>query len=339
MAENFEEQVQPNTEKTVRKKRLIKLIIIISVVCVLAVALFLSLYFPLAPLRTIEKDGLKFTKSYSSDVYVVTGYTETKTSITIPSEIRGLPVVEIAGGAFANCISLTSVSIPDSIIKINESAFSGCDNLIQTEDDISYVDKWVIKANKYNNYLTNPTLRQNTKGIADAAFADCESLTDITIPKGVLTIGNSAFRRCSSLININIPDSVTKIGESAFADCPLITSINLPQGITEICSGLFWNCSSLTNITIPKSVTKINSYAFQRCRNIMKITIPNSVNYIGSEAFKDCRLQEVQFENVNGWRIEIYPDDIIISGDILTNTSLAAEYLTTIYCEDTWSRG
>ena len=62
-------------------------------------------------------------------------------------------------------------------------------------------------------------------GIGDAAFANCSSLTSITIPEGVTSIGMSAFDTCTSLTSITIPSSVTRIAEKALIYCSSLTSI------------------------------------------------------------------------------------------------------------------
>ena len=54
-------------------------------------------------------------------------------NVTIPSEIDGYPVVEIAAGAFAGCSELTSVTIPNIVTNIATNAFSGCVSLRYVE--------------------------------------------------------------------------------------------------------------------------------------------------------------------------------------------------------------
>ncbi len=55
--------------------------------------------------------------------------------------------------------------------------------------------------------------------IADNAFRDCESLTNVTIGDNVTTIGEYAFSGCSSSASIVIPVNVTSIGILAFYGC------------------------------------------------------------------------------------------------------------------------
>jgi hypothetical protein len=51
-----------------------------------------------------------------------------------------------------------------------------------------------------------------------AAFADCTSLTGITLPNSITSIPDSAFED-SSLSSVTIPSSVTNVGDQAFYQC------------------------------------------------------------------------------------------------------------------------
>ena len=123
---------------------------------------------------------------------VIYEYNGSDAVLEIPSEINGLPVVKIASGAFDNCTSLTSVTIPDSVTSIGSMAFSGCTS------------------------LASITIPSSVTSIGYEAFYGCASLTSVTIPDGVTSIGNYAFKNCTSLTSVTIPASVASIGEEAF---------------------------------------------------------------------------------------------------------------------------
>ncbi|MGI6194088.1 MAG: leucine-rich repeat protein [Clostridiales bacterium] len=55
-------------------------------------------------------------------------------------------MISIGNGAFSNCDSLESISLPESLINIGESAFSNCSNLksIIMPSGIIYIDSGVI---------------------------------------------------------------------------------------------------------------------------------------------------------------------------------------------------
>jgi len=93
----------------------------------------------------------------------ITGYTGTGGAVDIPAAINGLPVTSIGYAAFYYT-GLTSVTIPNSVTYIGDSAFDSCFS------------------------LTNATIGNGVTYIDAFAFQNCGSLTCVTIPDGVGSI-------------------------------------------------------------------------------------------------------------------------------------------------------
>ncbi len=186
-------------------------------------------------------------------------YTSATGAVTIPNS-----VMYIENSAFNGCTGLTSVTIGNSVTSIGEWAFSGCTG------------------------LTSVTIGNSVTSIGDCAFMGCAGLTSITIPESVTSIGNSAFAGCTGLTSVTIPNSVTSIGEGAFNGCTGLTSVTIPNSVTTIGMYAFYNCMGLTSVTIGNSVTSIGESAFFDCSGLTSITIPNSVTTIGMYAFYNC---------------------------------------------------
>lgn len=77
-----------------------------------------------------------------SDHIVITGFTNKIASVTIPSDIDGIPVTEIGENAFADCTLLEEIYVPDSVSVIGEFAFNNCTNLsyVRLPDSIKELD-------------------------------------------------------------------------------------------------------------------------------------------------------------------------------------------------------
>ncbi len=209
----------------------------------------------------IKQDDYLFYNDNGS--YYLLGYKGVETELILPDTVNG-KTYEIYRGAFYDCDSLTSVTIPDGVTSIGSSAFYNCSS------------------------LTSITIPDGVTSIGYSVFEYCDSLTSITIPDSVTSIGDYAFSNCGSLTSITIPDSVTSIGRSAFSNCSSLTSVTIGNSVTSIGDGAFSECNRLTSITIPDGVTSIGRYAFSNCSSLTSITIPDSVTEIGYEAFEGC---------------------------------------------------
>ena len=202
---------------------------------------------------------------------------------------------------FYGCTSLTSITIPDSVTSIGDSAFSNCPA------------------------LTNVTIGNSVTSIGICAFIGCSALTNITIPDSVTSIGEGAFSHCSSLTSINIPYGVTNIADYAFENCTSLTSIYIPDSVTNIGNYAFKNCplnyneydnayylgkksnpylvlvkaknADIASCSINDNTQFIHSYAFRNCTSLTSITIPDSVTSIGNHAFEKCPLTYNEYDN------------------------------------------
>ncbi len=124
--------------------------------------------------------------------------------------------------------------------------------------------------------------------IGDEAFANCFSLTEISLPDSLTSIGDRAFSFCVGLIGISLPEGLTSIGEEAFSHCVSFTEITLPDSVTSIGDGAFSYCNCLSAISLSANLTIIGDNAFEYCAVLTEITLPDSVTAIGDEAFSNC---------------------------------------------------
>ncbi len=133
--------------------------------------------------------------------------------------------------------------------------------------------------------------------IAERAFYDCASPTNVTIPNTVTTIGEYAFASCPGLTIVTIPDSVTNIGDATFASCLSLTTATIGTNLTTIGNRAFYDCPSLTNVAIGNGVTTIGHWALAWCPSLTNLTIPKSVTNILHWTFAWCTsLRNIYFE-------------------------------------------
>jgi len=249
--------------------------------------------------------------------------------IVIPEIIRdwnyyAYKVEGIGPGSFAGCSGLTSISLPNSITYIGESAFFEC-GLLEINIPESVTDIYKSAFERCTN-LSQVSMPQQLTSIPDYLFRKCSSLRNIAIPETVTSIGSYAFSQ-SGLESIVIPNSVTSIGTQAFANCQNLLNVKLSESITIIIFDLFKQCTKLQKIEIPSSVEVIRSAAFNGCVSLSEVKIPNTVWKIEKGAFWGCSaLEHIDipesvttiewntFRNT-GLRSIVIPSNIISIGD------------------------
>ena len=131
-----------------------------------------------------------------------------------------------------------SITIPNNVTKICDSAFSGC------------------------TALKNVTIPSSVTSIGKSAFKGCTGLTSVTVPNSVTSIGSYAFSGCTGLSSIKLSNNLTRIETDTFEDCSSLTGIVIPEGVTEIAGWAFEGCTALVTITLPSTLKEIGMQCF-----------------------------------------------------------------------------
>ena len=172
---------------------------------------------------------------------------------------------------------ISSVQIADGITDIPDSAFWGCETLVDV------------------------ALPQTLRTIGKGAFGQCVNLTRINIPEGVTSIGDSAFLMCGSLTRLTIPDSVASIEGNPFRHLAAEILVSPQNPAISVVDGVVFNkyrtrliaCPSnkAGAYAIPQGVLEIGTHAFENCNDLTDVTIPASVASIVGNPFDFAQLE------------------------------------------------
>ena len=167
--------------------------------------------------------------------------------IVIGGKVRRLPNGIFSGREF------TEVTLPACLERIDDYAFSGCEN------------------------LTTINLSDSIRYIGDNAFSGCKNLTSINLSDCIRYIGNNVFSECKNLTTINLSDSIRYIGEGAFYGCSSLKNIHWPLRLTTIGNYAFRQ-TALETISLPEGVTSVGINAFHNCPFAKTVYIPSTAN-------------------------------------------------------------
>ena len=238
-------------------------------------------------------------------------------SINLP---EGL--VEIEGGAFELCVTLSNLTLPSTLSKIGAKALHSA--WFDAQEEGLIVVNNVAYAYKAGEDVASLTIPSTIASIADEAFYGNSKISAIYIPHSVTSIGSKALCNLPELLTIGvsvenevyssegnclmekatskllastkstiIPASVKIVGEEAFAYNVAIGEITLPSTVESIEKGAF-KCSGITKITLPDGLKVIEEDLFLDAEKLTSVNIPSSVEEIRRASFNGClSLEEV----------------------------------------------
>ena len=192
---------------------------------------------------------------------------------TVDADQNIYTVTKIGVGAFSaqgitdgSYASITSVTMPSTIVEIMDDAFNGC------------------------LMLANISLPRNLIRIGERAFMNCRFIGSLNIPAKLQVIGTNAFSGCESIEVIKVNPS----NLNYTFDDGMLYSRDKSRVLLAI-SSLIQNNGRLF---LPETVRYIDSNAFNSIKDIVSITFNGRIEYIGDNAFAGAdNLREVIFIN------------------------------------------
>ena len=196
------------------------------------------------------------TSNWKNDVFYVKNYLiEAKTSLFGSYNINSLTEI-IADYAFYNCTNLTSVIIPDSVIKIGSSTFSGCSKITNVYYNGSEIDYENIEIGSDNNCLTNATWHFNN--CEQHTYSNtCDTNCDVC--EYIRSIEHTYDNDCDTVCNIceNIRTIEHKYINNCDTDCDICGNIRTIEHMyTAVCDEI---CNICSYIRITKPHTYDNN--------------------------------------------------------------------------------
>ncbi len=241
-------------------------------------------------------------------------------SIVIP---EGITVIE--ENAFSGCSNLSSVSLPQTLLRIegaspsyqHNGAFASCTSLTSLDlpASVEYIGSYVFASAGLDRI--NIPSDSHLQKIDEAAFANTK-LSEIFLPETLETLGSGIFSGCVNLKSVEIPrgvkisdgwgyGAVTRSPFGLFENCTGLESVTLPDDLDILADNIFYGCTSLKTIDLPTSLQQIGSNAFYGCTSLESVTIPANVTIIrdGEQPYYDCGT----FMDCTGLREVVIPSD------------------------------
>lgn len=238
----------------------------------------------------IVTQGLSFTTLSANTCSVSIGDAIYDDVIVIPEEHEGKQVVEIAENGFSAGRILSLVIFPETLTKINDGAFNGCEELNDVEIPASVT---YIGADAFNSCYEMRNFRlklgSRLETVGDRAFYSCRKMNSLVLPSTVTSIGEDAFYNCLALSKVNYLGTL-----DAWIDMGFATEFSTP---TRYAKNLYINSKVVTSVDFGVR-TEVPKFAFINCENLSVINISSSVTVIGKQAFSGCKgLKKINFED------------------------------------------
>ncbi len=176
----------------------------------------------------------------------------------------------VANGIFYNIISDTQVAVAPAYYD-GANHYEGCIILPEKVycDGVNYDVAAIAPRAFWESKVTQIQIPNSITMIGEAAFADAEQLTDITLPLGLKAISRYMLAG-TAVTNLVLPEGVTDIGMGAFEDCDQLHTIYLPYSLQTIGDKAFAYCTNLNEVYSDATTPPLtmSDATFEGCNNI-----------------------------------------------------------------------
>lgn len=219
--------------------------------------------------------------------------------VSIPDSIE-----KIGNMAFLGCEELTSVIIPRKCLSIGYAAFMNCSGLAEVDFNNTKCTE-IGELAFANTALTDVELSDMTEILRDSCFSGCSSLKTVHIGANCESIGIGVFSGASSLEKITkskynkkfkiVKGCIyTRDGETLVSGAAAKGKLVLEKGVKTLYEYAFEGNSRIKTVTVPGTVKTIPEGCFMNCSALKKVTVKNGVKSLGLCSFgSDAKLTKV----------------------------------------------
>ncbi|MBQ6563851.1 MAG: leucine-rich repeat domain-containing protein, partial [Clostridia bacterium] len=228
---------------------------------------------------------------------------------------------------------LVSVSIPDTVTRIGNNAFTDCQALqqIQIPDSVTEIGDYAFR----RSGLQSLTLPSGLTVSGYHLLEDNTGVKELVIPASLTTVTSSPYLSDRGMLNRSAVERVTfSTGTTTILQvCTNDTALNqviLPEGVTLIGDSAFYGCSALTNVILPYGIQEIGERAFTGSGLLPQLYLSREsvVVQVGeSVSMKAYRLPESTRIAQNEW--EVSRDGLLtLENSVLTAVEPGGAFLT-----------
>ena len=277
----------------------------------------------------MSQDGVLYNKERSELIR----YPQEKTD-----EVYQIPegVEKVKNAAFRYA-HVKEITLPESLIEIEEKAFYYCQNLSK----IVFPDN--VKSIGYEAFYSCSNLNETILGkglenLKNDVFYNCNKLEKLTVNGTVKELGNYAFA-CTSIKELRIGKEATNVKEEFYSQDTLekieveagsksyasqngvlynkekteliryprskadVTEYEVPDGVKQIRKEAFFYNGTIESVKLSDSVKSLGEDTFCACSNLKEVTLGKGLESIENYVFYNCN--KLEKLTVNGTVKEI----------------------------------